>query len=62
MFIADGYTGEDIEPVKLFIKEKDANEKVNLVWNTERKYFLESVMNAINDQCSKKKITVLVDG
>lgn len=62
VYVADGFTADEVEPIKSYIKEKDADNRVNFVWNPEKKYFLESTMTAINDQCLKKKVTVIIDG
>jgi glycosyltransferase involved in cell wall biosynthesis len=63
VYIADGFDADEVQPIKEFIKKKDRfKQNVKLVWNNEKKYFLESTITAIRAFCMEKRVTVLMDG
>lgn len=51
VYIADGYDADEVQPIKEFLKKKDRKKRVKLVWNEEKKYFLESTVTAIRTFC-----------
>jgi hypothetical protein len=48
--------------VRQFIKKRDRDRRVSFVWNSEKKYFLESTVTAVKAFCMEKRVTVLIDG
>jgi glycosyltransferase involved in cell wall biosynthesis len=62
VYIADGFSAEEVQPVKQFIKKRDTDKRVSFVWNNEKKYFLESTVTAVKAFCMEKRVTVLIDG
>ncbi len=62
VFIADGYSSAEVQTVKEYLSTIDRRKQVALIWNSQKKSFLQSVLQAIRGNCMKKKITMLIDG
>lgn len=62
VYVADGFTAEEVQAVRQYIKLRDTDKRVSLVWNKEKKFFLESTVTAVKTFCMEKRVTVLVDG
>lgn len=48
--------------MRQYIKLRDTDKRVSLVWNNEKKFFLESTVTAVKTFCMEKRVTVLIDG
>lgn len=62
VYIADGFTAEEVQAVRQYVKLRDTDKRVSLVWNNEKKFFLESTVTAVKTFCMEKRVTVLIDG
>lgn len=62
IYVADGHSSSEAQAVKQFLARRDTHRRVTFVWNPDRQFYLESVLQAIRNHCSKKKITMLIDG
>jgi glycosyltransferase involved in cell wall biosynthesis len=62
VYVADGHLSSEVEIIKQFLTKKESGKSIIFVWNSEKQFFLKSVLQASRDHCSKKKVTTLIDG